>query len=186
MDKIFQFVHDNNAYFLLDNRLGFYLPLLISIFLFFYSNLKKDILNKEFVFIFVSSLFFCFLTATFKTEEFTIRGMYNDGEFDSIIEHQSLYVKNCFPVLFLLWYGIIKKNYNFNPPLIFFSSFFTQLIVDLFYAYKVENTIFTRNIGGAGIFDGLIAYSLYALLVVCLLQFLIKKLINERSNLSKV
>jgi uncharacterized membrane protein len=178
-----EFIHNNNLYFLLNNYIGLYLPMLISVGLLFKYKLHEEFIKKDIGIITILSIIFSIYFAEFKITNFEYVTSENGKDVINTLEMQSLHMKNFFAVLFLSWIGFIKKDYQFNPPLLFTGTFLTQWIADMVFAYQLEGNPFSKNIGGAGIFDGLLVDSIYAYITGILLSFLIKKVLDSREKM---
>jgi hypothetical protein len=172
MDDIIAKIIDSNMMYLLGNIIGFYLPLLCTIFVAYrykvFSHIKK---NVSIIFIFISSII---VGIYFSEHRFGTLGDYS---------YESLYAKNYFSVIYLLWFGIITKEYNFNISVIFCGTFLSALLADYYFVLFVKNeSIFTSSIGGAGIVDGLFVYPFFSSIVVFGLRSLISVKINDTSR----
>lgn len=149
--------------FLMTNKIGLYLPLLISIYLIIRTKIIEDYkTNIQSIICFTIGTIFCVMLSYSVIEE------------TDFYYSESLYTKNYFGVFYLFWFGLLEKNYNFNLSVVFIGTFFSKLLADFYFAIFVKDiSIFSSGIGGAGLFDGLLIDPLFAVLVI----FLLKKLI---------
>lgn len=158
----FELLFKYNLDFLLDNKIGFYLPFLISILLICkYDTIRYLKLNSPIIIVFIAGSILSIATSSV---EINIYGGNKSEE---------LYVQNYFSALYLAWMGLWKKDFNFYTPIAFIGTFFSELIADIYFVYHKTGFIFSNAIGGAGIFDVLLIHSLYASLTFYLLNKII-------------
>lgn len=161
------------AHLLGGNRIGFYIPLLITLFTLYKFEVLKNI-NNDIILIFFISIIMGFSFGEHRIESI---GNY---------EVEGFYSNNYFAALYLFWYGLILKEYNFNIPIIFCGVFLSYFFNDLIFVYFIkEESIFNENIGGAGFLDGLFVYPIMYSFVAYITRISIKYKINlekERKN----
>lgn len=172
MDDIIAKIIDSNMMYLLGNIIGFYLPLLCTIFVAYRYRVFPYInKNISIIFVFILSIV---VGIYFSEHRFGTLGDYS---------YESLYAKNYFSVLYLFWFGIMKKQYDFNIAVIFCGTFVSALLADYYFVIFVKNeSIFTSSIGGAGIVDGLFIYPFFSAIVVFGLRSLITLKMNDKSR----
>jgi hypothetical protein len=180
-----EFVRLHNLEFLMNNIYGLYLPILITLIFFIKSDVLKKFLNIELFVLFIFSAFLCtFLSEVLYITDHQVFYTSTGQELNVRGDLEGLYTNNYFPAIYLFWFGLIKKDFNFNIPVIWCGSFLSLWISDIFFAYfeKGEH-LFSKNIGGAGFFDGLLVDPAFATLSVIILSYLIKK--AQEKNLKK-
>jgi hypothetical protein len=178
------FIISNNLFFLLDNRLGLYFPLLISIGLIINYRLWDEFKNIQTSIIFLISPFICILLSTHKIETAERISFINGEKIINTFEFSNLYMDNYFGAIMLIWFFFIKNDLSiFKPQLFFIGTFFTLLIGDIYFAYTVGHDIFSSGIGGGGIFDGLLVDSIFAYLTVMILKYLVPY-VSKNDNLN--
>lgn len=154
-------VIEQNLIFLLGNEIGFFVPLLVSIFLVYKYKLLKALTPEVLIIFFIS------IVVSIPLSEHRIEMIGN-------YEVESLYSKDYFSAIYLFWYGLYHKKYDFNIPLIYCGIFYSGVILDLLFIVVIKkDTIFNEYIGGAGIYDGLFLYPIF----LCAFIYLLKKVI---------
>jgi hypothetical protein len=181
-----EFIRFYNLEFLMNNIYGLYLPILITLIFFIKSDVLKKFLNVELFTLFIFSAFLC----TYLSEVLSIIDIrtiqIDTGQKITITgDLEGLYTNNYFPAIYLFWFGLVKKDFNFNVPVIWCGSFLTLWISDIFYAhYEKGEHLFSNNIGGAGLFDGLLVDPAFSTLTVVVLSYLIKATKNRKNKKS--
>ncbi len=166
-------LHLDLAYLLGGNRIGFYIPLLATIFMFYKFDVLKNT-NSDIIVIFFISIIMGFSFAEHRIEFI--------GEY----EVEGFYSNNYFAAVYLFWYGLIVKNYNFNIPIIFCGVFLSSLFNDFIFVFFIKGeSIFNENIGGAGFLDGLFVYPILYSIVAYITKISIKYKVNLEKEKEK-
>jgi hypothetical protein len=172
-----------DLFFLLSNKLGFYLPLLLSLGLVHKYALWKEMAKPQTLLIILVGILMCFHFAKYTETSYVTTSLIDGVPILNDHSFGGLYIWNYFGALYLCYEGLYVKNYGkFNAPLYFVGSFFALALGDIYFVYMKMGLWFHSGIGGAGIFDGLLVAPLFAYCVIVMLNWSIPKVVAAQEK----